>query len=106
MITGLKESTDTTTRKSDKEEWNDKEEWADKKGSTDLPPMSPLEGDKGEVWKGKWLKIFTPRKLLTRFPILLPQIKAGKISHNLKNDTRKILYPLYQHKKITKKFTI
>ena len=49
MITGLKESTDTTTRKSDKEEWNDKEEWADKKYSTNLPPMSPLEGDKGEV---------------------------------------------------------
>ena len=48
MITGLKESTDAT-RKSDKEEWNDKEEWADKKDSTNLPPMSPLEGDKGEV---------------------------------------------------------
>ena len=38
--------------------------------------------------------MFTPRKLLTRFPILLPQIKAGKISYNLKNDTKKycILY--------------
>ena len=32
--------------------------------------MPPLEGEENEVKKGKRLKILTPNKLLTRFPIL------------------------------------
>ena len=39
---------------------------------TDLPSMPALVGD--EVKEGKWLKILTPNKLLTRLPILLAQI--------------------------------
>ena len=66
--------------------------------------MLPLEGDKEEVKEGKWLKFLTPNKLLTRYPILLPQIKAGNNSYKLKNEIRQILYLLYQDNKITKKF--
>ena len=38
--------------------------------------MPPLEGDE-EVKEGKKLNILTSNKILTRFPILLTQIKAG-----------------------------
>ena len=49
------------------------------------------------------LKILTPNKLLTRFPILLAQLKAGNNSYKLKNEITQILYLLYQHNKITQK---
>ena len=65
--------------------------------------MPPLEGDKEEVKEGKRLKILTPNKLLTRYPIFLPQIKAGNNSYKLKNEIRQILYLLYQDNKIIKK---
>ena len=48
---GNKESDDTASRKSDKEE------------SVDLADMSPLEDDEEEVKRGKELKILTPNKL-------------------------------------------
>ena len=41
-----------------------------------LDDMTPLEGDEKEVREGKGRKILTSNKLLTRLPILLPQIKA------------------------------
>ena len=67
--------------------WNGRIIWYNKKRksnkkesshekSTDLAPMPPLEGDE-EVKEGKELKILTPKKLLTRLPILLALIKAG-----------------------------
>ena len=65
--------------------------------------MRPLKGDKEEVKEEKGLKILTPNKLLTSFPILLAQIKAENNSNKLKNEIRQVLYPLYQHNKITKK---
>ena len=55
--------------------------------------------------EGTGLKILTPNKLLTRLPILLAQAKAGNNSYKLRNEIRQILYLLYQHNKITKKFT-
>ena len=58
-----------------------------------------------EVKEGKELKILTPKKLLIRLPILLAEIKAGNNSNKLKNETRQILFLLYQHNKIIKKFT-
>ena len=61
-----------------------------KQGIDDLPPM-PLEGEK--------LKTLTPKKLLTRLPLLL----AGNSSNKLKNEIRQILYLLYHQNKITKK---
>ena len=72
------------------------------KKSVDVSGTPTLEGDE-EVKEGKGLKILTPNKLLTRFPILLAQIKAGNNSYELKNETRQILHLLYQHNKITKK---
>ena len=59
-------------------------------------------GDK-EVKEGKILKILIPKKLLTRLPILLAQIKAENNLYKFKNEIRQILYLLYQHNKITKK---
>ena len=40
---------------------------------------------------------------MTRLPIILAQIKAGKISNKLTKEIRQILYLLYQHNKSTKK---
>ena len=58
-----------------------------------------------EVKEGKELQILTPKKLLIRLPILLAEIKAGNNSNKLKNEARQILFLLYQHNKIIKKFT-
>ena len=77
----------------------------DKEESIDLSDIPPLEGDEIEVKEGKGIKILTPNKLLSRLPVLLAQIKAGNNSYKLKNEIRQILYLLYQHNKITKKFT-
>ena len=51
----------------------------------------PLENDKEQVKEEKGLKILTPKKLLTRPPILLAQIKAGNNSYKLKHEIRQIL---------------
>ena len=53
--------------------------------------------------EGKGLKILTPKQMLQRLPIALGQIKAGNISETLLNETRQIVYSLYQSKEITKK---
>ena len=52
---------------------------------------------------GTGLKILTPNKLLTRFSILLAQIKARNNSKKLENEITQILYLLYQHNKYTEK---
>ena len=70
------------------EESTDKKELTDKEESIYLSDMPLLEGD--EVKKGKGLKISTPRKLLTRLPILLSQRKAGNNWYKLKNEIRQI----------------
>ena len=72
----------------------------EKEECTDIPQMPALEGTE-EVKEGEGLKILTPNKFLTRFPILLAQTKAGDNSYKLKNRIRQILYLLYQHNKIT-----
>ena len=48
----------------------------------DTEQMSLLKGDAEKVKQGKGLKILTPDKLLTRLPILLPQIKVEIIHTN------------------------
>ena len=83
--------------------WFKNEELTDREESVDLSDMPALEGDEKEVKEEKGLKISTPNKLLTTLPILLAQIKAWNNSNKLKNETRQILYLLYQHNKITKK---
>ena len=49
------------------------------------------------------LKIFTPKQLLQRLPIALPQVKAGNTSENLLNEIRQIIYSLHRAKQVTKK---
>ena len=41
--------------------------------------------------------------MLQRLPVALAQVKAGNTTENLLNETRQIIYSLYQAKKITKK---
>ena len=48
--------------------------------------MLLLKGDEDEVKKGKRLKILTQNKLLTRFLVLLAQIKAANNSCEIKNE--------------------
>ena len=52
---------------------------------------------------GKGLKMLTPKQMLQRLPIALAQVKAGSNSQNLLNESRQVLYSLYQSKEITKK---
>ena len=52
----------------------------------ELDALLPLEGDE-KLKEGKGLEILTSNKLLTRFPVLLTQIKAGINSRKLKNET-------------------
>ena len=51
---------------------------------------------------GKGLKILTPNQMLSRLPIILAQLKAGKNSEKLKNEIRQLLYSLYRSKNMTK----
>ena len=41
--------------------------------------------------------------MLQRLAIALAQVKTGKVSENLLNEIRQIMYFLYQAKEITKK---
>ena len=58
---------------------------------------------KTKATKGIGLKILTPKQMLQRLPIALAQVEAGNNSGSLLNEIRKIVYPLYQSKQITKK---
>ena len=53
--------------------------------------------------EGTGLKISTRKQMLQRLPIALAQIKVGNNSQSLLNETRQIVYSLYQSKEITKK---
>ena len=58
------------------------------------------EKSAAERQKGQWLKILTPKQMITKLPILLAQLKAGNNSQKLKNEIRQILYSLYRSKKL------
>ena len=62
-----------------------------------------LEAKRLAKQEGTGLKILTPKQILQRLPIALAQIKAGNNSESLLNETRQIVYSLYQSKEITKK---
>ena len=55
-----------------------------------------------QVQKGEGVKILTPKKLRSRLPISLAQLKAGNNSEKLKNEIRQLLYSLYRSKNMTK----
>ena len=52
--------------------------------------------------EGQGLKILSPKQMITRFPILLAQLKVGNNSEKLKNEIRKIVYSLYRSKNMSK----
>ena len=51
----------------------------------------------------KQLKMLTPKQMLQRLPIPLAYVKAGYTHENVLNETRQIIYSLYQAKEITNK---
>ena len=55
-----------------------------------------------EKHSAKVLKTLTPEQMLSRLPITLAQLKAGKNSGKLKNEIRRFFYSLYRSKKLTK----
>ena len=52
--------------------------------------------------EGKGLKIITPKQMLQRLLVALPQVKARNNSETLLNEIRQIFYSLYQSKQTTK----
>ena len=46
---------------------------------------------------------FTPKQMLQRLPVALPEVKAGNDSESLLKAIRQIVYSLYQSKQMTKK---
>ena len=52
---------------------------------------------------GKGLKILSPKQMLRRFPIALPQVKTVNTSKNLLSEISRIIYSLYRKKELTKK---
>ena len=52
---------------------------------------------------GEGLKILTPKQILQGLPVALAQVKAGNTSENLLNETRQIIYFLYEENEVTKK---
>ena len=53
--------------------------------------------------EGRGLEIITRKKMLQKLPIALALVRAGKNSENVLNETRQIVYSLYQSKEILKK---
>ena len=58
---------------------------------------------KVKATKRMGFKILTPKQMLQRLLIALPQVKAGNNSESLLNEIRQIVYSLYQSKQVTKK---
>ena len=72
----------------------------------EIPSMSVrlARGCLAEVSDHSNLKVLSPKQILQRLPIGLPQVKASDSSENvLTYKIRQIIYFLYQAKEITKK---
>ena len=65
--------------------------------------LNPTQGKGHPLDLAMRLKILTRKQMLQRFPIGLPQVKAGNTSENLRNETIQIMYVWYRAKEITKK---
>ena len=66
-----------------------------------MPPLE-TEEDAAQRQEGQGLKIMTSKQMITRLPILLPQLKAGSNSQKLKNEIRQIVYSLCRSKNLSK----
>ena len=62
--------------------WFENEELTDREKSVDLSDMPLIEGDKEEIKEGKGLKVLTPKRLLTRPPILLCYIIIKAVNNS------------------------
>ena len=66
-------------------------------------PDASYEAKQNETEQGgTGFNILTPKQMLQRLPIALPQVKADNNSENLLNEIRQINFSLYQSKEITK----
>ena len=70
----------------------------------DIPDMPPLEGDEEEMKEAKWLKILTPKKLLTRLDSIISTYKSWKQFIQIKkwNKTNIISFVKHHYKTIKK----
>ena len=69
-----------------------------------LDNYSPIASEvKQKIKHGKGLNILTPKQVLQRLPIALPQVKADNASEHLLNEIHQIVNSFYQAKEITKK---
>ena len=74
-----------------------------KPGTTDMPALERVESAaQRNNQTGQGLKILTPDQMLSRLTVALAQLKAGKNSKKLKNETRQLLYLIYRSKKLIK----
>ena len=64
---------------------------------------SMMSDAKYRVTKRTGVKILTPKQMLQRLPIAVPQVKAGNNWESLLNEIRQVVYSLYQAKQISKK---
>ena len=70
---------------------------------TDMPALETEESAaQRRNQQGQRFKILTPKQMIIRLPILLPQLKAGNNSEKLKNEIRQIVYSLYRSKNLSK----
>ena len=72
------------------------------KSLKDIVDLYNLKSGRDASKKREGLKISNNKQMLSRLPILLAQIQAGKNSNKLKNEIRQILYSLYRSKVLTK----
>ena len=71
--------------------------------TTDMPELESEESAaERKNQKGQELNILTPDQMLSKLPITLAQLKAGKNSDKLIYKIRQLLYSLYSSKKLTK----
>ena len=62
----------------------------------DIAQGGKSESESDEKIEGKGLKLMARKKMITRLPTLLAQLKAGNNSQKLKNEIRQIVYSLYR----------
>ena len=67
----------------------------------DMPDLETKE-DAAKIQKGLGIKILTPQEMITRYNVLLAQLKSGNNSQKLKNEIRQIVSSLYRSKKLSK----
>ena len=79
-------------------------EWTLNAFKSGIFPIKSTQGNVRLLDIATRLKILTPKQMLQRLSIALPQVKAVSTSRNLLNEIRQLIYSLYREKEITKKY--